>query len=375
MMTNVCIFAKTIGYPQAGGNFWAYLNWALGLRSCGCNVIWLEEVPSLQGPDEIRVSLLALKNRLKPFGFADSIALHGTNDEQVSINKDLRIVRIEDVTDGADLLLDMYYSDCGELIRRFRRSALIDIDPGLTQIWISTGALEVAPHDLYFTIGEHVGRPGASLPACGLSWIYTPPCIALEWWPSVQHVVTAPYTTVSQWYGEWQADGDQFYDNSKRAGFLPFLDLPKHVTVSLELAVALYGDDASLMMLREHGWSVREATKVSSTPWDYQKYIQNSRGEFSCVKPSFVRQQNAWMSDRTLCYLASAKPAVIQYTGPSGFLPDAAGLLRFRYFEDAIDLLNDAEKNYDFHSKSARALVEEFFDSKKVVSRVLERSL
>jgi hypothetical protein len=81
------------------------------------------------------------------------------------------------------------------------------------------------------------------------------------------------------------------------------------------------------------------------------------------------------MSDRTLCYLASAKPAVIQHTGPSVFLPDAAGLLRFRYFEEAIDLLNDAEKNYDFHSKSARALVEEFFDSKKVVSRVLEHSL
>jgi hypothetical protein len=371
-MTTVCLFASTIDFPEGGGLLWVYLNWALGLRSCGCNVIWLEKTSK---PHEIGPSFLALRSKLEPYGFADAIALYGTKNEQCSIEKMRDIVSIHDATDAADLLIDMNYSSCEELVRRFRRSALIDIDPGLTQTWLSTGALHVAPHDLYFTIGEHVGSPGSNAPACGISWIYTPPCIALDWWPACKTPVAAPYTTISQWYERWELDGDECYDNSKRAGFLPFLDLPKHVTVPLELALGLYGDDESLTALRAHGWSAREATEVSSTPWDYQQYIQNSRGEFSCVKPSYVRLQNAWISDRTLCYLASARPAVVQYTGPSHFLPDAAGLLRFRDLREAVDRLSDAESNYAFHSKAARALAEEFFDSKKVVDRLLERSL
>jgi hypothetical protein len=81
------------------------------------------------------------------------------------------------------------------------------------------------------------------------------------------------------------------------------------------------------------------------------------------------------MSDRTLCYLASGKPAVVQHTGPSQFLPDADGLLRFRNFEEAIHLLAEAEMNYARHCKSARALAETFFNAGKVAHNVLERCL
>ena len=41
-------------------------------------------------------------------------------------------------------------------------------------------------------------------------------------------------------------------------------------------------------MLQDRGWRVRHSLSVSSTPWDYQHYIQNSLGEFSCVKPSCI---------------------------------------------------------------------------------------
>jgi|GEM_PF-5613582 len=42
MTATVCLLANTIHYPFGGGHFWAYLNWALGLRAIGCNVIWME---------------------------------------------------------------------------------------------------------------------------------------------------------------------------------------------------------------------------------------------------------------------------------------------------------------------------------------------
>ena len=79
--------------------------------------------------------------------------------------------------------------------------------------------------------------------------------------------------------------------------------------------------------------------------------------------------------DRTLCYLASGKPAVVEHTGPSGILPDAAGLFRFRTLDEAARHLETAASDYDTHCRLGRALVEEHFDAHKVVGSVLERSL
>ena len=77
-------------------------------------------------------------------------------------------------------------------------------------------------------------------------------------------------------------------------------------------------------------------TEIAATPHDYQRYIQRSAGEFSCAKPSCIRMQNAWISDRTVCYLASGKPAVVQHTGVSRYLPDSAGLFRFSNPVEAV---------------------------------------
>jgi hypothetical protein len=84
---------------------------------------------------------------------------------------------------------------------------------------------------------------------------------------------------------------------------------------------------------------------------------------------------NAWISDRTLCYLASGKPAVVQHTGPSRFLPDADGLFRFRSLDEAAQALAAVEADYERHCRSARALAEQCFDGPRVVGRVLERAL
>ena len=88
-----------------------------------------------------------------------------------------------------------------------------------------------------------------------------------------------------------------------------------------------------------------------------------------------MRLANAWVSDRTLCYLASGKPAVVQHTGPSRFLPDDEGLFRFRDLEEAARCLEAATADYERQSRQARALAEEFFDARKLAKRVLERAL
>ena len=106
-------------------------------------------------------------------------------------------------------------------------------------------------------------------------------------------------------------------------------------------------------MLEKHGWSVRDSWEVAWTPETFRSYIQGSRAEFSCAKPSCVNLQNAWISDRTLCYLASGKPAVVQHTGASRFLPEGEGLLRFRTIEDAARCVESVASNYDAHARAA----------------------
>ena len=81
------------------------------------------------------------------------------------------------------------------------------------------------------------------------------------------------------------------------------------------------------------------------------------------------------MSERTLGYLASGKPAIVQHTGPSRFLPDNEGLLRFRSVEEAARQFAAVERDYAHHCRAARALAEEYFDAQRVIARVLETAL
>lgn len=373
MSITVCLSADTIGYTEGGGHLWAYLNWALGLRALDCQVIWLEGINPSIPVHKVQANLAALKSHLERYDLAKCLALCSRTGEPLHGEATGDCLDI-DAAAEADLLLNLRYGMRSNVVSRFRRSALIDIDPGLLQIWMSKGQIRVAQHDVYFTIGETVGQPGARFPDTGIKWQYTPPCVTLNRWPLHQAPASAPFTTVSHWHAdEWMENENGSYPNDKRAGFLPFLDLPQRTAQPLELALCLADDDEDeRMALQERGWRVRDAYAVASTPWDYQHYIQNSRGEFSCAKPSCMYLENAWISDRTLCYLASGKPAVVQYTGPSRFLPDAAGLFRFRVLEEAARYLEMAAADYERQCGLARALAQEYFDARKVVGRVLE---
>ena len=131
------------------------------------------------------------------------------------------------------------------------------------------------------------------------------------------------------------------------------------------------GDAVDKATLEQHGWIVKLASDVAATPDNYRSYIQNSRGEFSCVKPSCIKFQNAWVSDRSLCYLASGKPVIVQHTGRSDFLPEAEGMFRFTTVDDAVAAIDMMNSDYDAHCSAARALAETYFDAEKELASLL----
>ena len=75
MSVAVCLVANTISYPEGGGHLWVYLNWALGLRSCGCDVIWLEVLDDRIAPERVEASVQSLKSRLAPYGLVQALAI------------------------------------------------------------------------------------------------------------------------------------------------------------------------------------------------------------------------------------------------------------------------------------------------------------
>ena len=240
MSRKVCLLARTLGAPTAGGHAWVYLNWALGLQALGCRVIWLEAVSAY---DQLRSGPRAgrgAQGEARLVRIA-RLALASSGRDPLPAAMTATTLDLDGAAE-ADLFLDMAYAPA-DVVSRFRRSALLDIDPGLYQLWVSRAQIDLPHHHFYFTIGETVGRPDARFPDCGVEWRHLPPCVFLDLWPVSPTAPGSPFTTVSNWImNDYWVDDDQGgYANDKRAGFLPFLDLPKLTDIPLELALSLGG--------------------------------------------------------------------------------------------------------------------------------------
>jgi hypothetical protein len=388
MATVVISPVNVVKFLDGGGHFWVYMQYVQGLRQLGCEVYWLERFRSSGDQTRDAAMLATFAKRMEGYGLAGKLILYvrceqsgdslpgdseqsGDGGQHTYLGMTPR--EAEAIFRRADLLLNFDYSIDPALLACFRRTALVDIDPGLLQFWLATRQVRVSPHDVYLTTGETVGMPAARFPDCGLLWSHIRPPVCLECWPYVHDPRCEAFTTVSNWWTkEWLKYGTEYVDNNKRVSFLEFLELPRHTRQPLELAI-YFGDkdEQDMRLLERHGWRVRHSREVAGTPEMYQAYIQASRGEFSCVKPSCITFQNAWISDRTLCYLASGKPVVVQHTGPSTFLPNGEGMFRFATMDEAVDALATINRDYEQQCRAARALAEAYFDAKQIVSAIL----
>jgi hypothetical protein len=374
----VCLLAQTLGYPEGGGHFWCYLNWALGFASAGFHVIWLEPVgEKLRASEALRRAVLGLRRRLATCDPRFHLALCGEDGGNIEGLPELGALSLHEAAEQACLFLNFRYGFPESAVRKFRKSVLMDIDPGLLSHWVDRGYFTIAKHDVHATIGGNIGPQNTHVPDIGVRWERLRPAVHLPSWPVLPAAPGSAFTAISHWNAaEYVTLSDtEYYDNSKQAAFAPFLDLPSATRTPLELALCFGRDDQTeTAKLRSLGWGVVHSHDVSSTPSDYRRYIQGSAGEFGVAKPAYVKMNTGWISDRTVCYLASGRPCVVQDTGPVD-VPAGDGLLRFQDAAGAAEMLDRVAADPIAHSHAARKLAEDFFCAEKLARRVAELAL
>jgi hypothetical protein len=112
--------------------------------------------------------------------------------------------------------------------------------------------------------------------------------------------------------------------------------------------------------------------RVSRTPWEYRDFIHKSKAEFGVAKHTYVATRSGWFSDRTACYLAAGRPALVQDTGWTAHLPSDEGLLAFSNPDQAVAGIERINSGYMAHARRATEIAREHFDARVVLTKLLE---
>jgi hypothetical protein len=370
-------------YP-VGGVVWDYGQYALGLERLGFEVFYLEDTgepsydPDRRIYDEDCAYGVAFLDQslaeLAP-GLERRWHFRGPGGKTAGMGA----AEFAKVVAGSDLFLNV---SGGCLLRDEYmpnpRKVLIDTDPGRNHLinypredagggWPGTRGFR--GHDHFFTYAERLGKPDCPLPDFGLHWHPTRPPVVLDRWhpepPGVR------WTTVMGWdnFRKPLEHRGALY-GGKEPEFERVEGLPQVVKVPLEVAS---GGDPPVERWRRHGWTVIDSHAVSRAAADYRYYVQQSRGEFSVTKNVYAATRCGWFSCRTVCYLAAGRPAVVQDTGFSEFIPTGRGLFAFTDVEIAAAGIAAVESDYAGHQEAARDTAERYFASDVVLGDLLKR--
>jgi len=365
------LFAGIMARYPFGGVTWCSLMYLLGLRALGHEVFYVEDTGECVYDPLLNTRALDpvygttyIHQALEPFGLGDRWAFvnydgtyHGRSADDVR-----RYCADADVflnlSGGSWFWRDEY--------ARIPRTAFIDSDPAFTQLAIAKAEPWYVDFfkrfDRLFTFGSNIGTPASSVPVGEFTWHKTWQPVTLKDWRA-----TSPpgdrFTTVMTWRIESFTD----VGGNKDVEFAKFIDLPSRTSQPFELAV-----NGPRSLLRERGWSTVDAMCVSRTPLEYRDFIQRSKAEFGVAKHTYVATRSGWFSDRTECYLASGRPALVQDTGWTDHLPSGDGLLAFSSLDEALDGIDRINGDYDRHARWAVEIARQHFDALQVLPRLLE---
>jgi hypothetical protein len=357
------------GEPGHGGATWAILQYALGLRRLGHDVLVLEQVQQHKP-----ASVAYFQRVMTEFGFEGWSAMVVASSRE-SVGLPYR--RVSELVRSAEVLLDASGMMAGsELVEHVPVRVYLDLDPAFNQLWHSVEGIDRGfdGHTHFATVGLAIGSGGCSVPTCERTWITTLPPVVLGEWPVAHGITRDALTTVGSWrsYGPIEHDGIVY--GQRAHSFRRFLDLPKLTNERLAPALGIHpGEERDLAAFAASGWELIDPATVASTPAEYREFVQGSRAELGIAKSGYVVSRCGWVSDRSACYLASGRPVLAQETGFSDFLPVGNGLLAFDTMEDLLAGIEELRGRYEIHRRAARAIAEDLLDSDKVLTQLLDK--
>ncbi len=382
MAQRILVAGALAVHPIGGsGNTWAFLQYLLGFRRLGCEVIYVEHIDGKNCiGDDWQPSSFADSANVRHFratmerwGFLESSSffeLDGTGSCGLTRSEVLALAG------DADLLINMSGRfHAKEILTAARRRLYLDLDPGYVQIWQEKYGVDMnlRGHDVYATVGLNLGAADCPMPTCGVHWEHTLPPVVLDEWRD-SGVAGRHYTTVADWRGYGPVEWDGVWYGQKADEFRKIMTLPRQVVAPLEICLAIHPDEPDRRALVENGWILSDPLHHSATTDTYRAFISGSRGEFTVVKNGYAAGKTGWVSDRSVCYLAAGRPVIVQDTGIGRYLPTGSGLLTFTDVSSAAAAIDAVEADYERHAAAARAFAAAYLDSDIVLSRLLEVS-
>lgn len=355
------------GVPGHGGATWAVLQYLLGLRRLGHDVLFVEPVDEF---DPTTVSYFGAV--VEEYGLASSAALLLAGSQNAS---GMEYARLVERTRGADVLVNVSGMLADEdLTAHIATRVYLDLDPAFNQLWHDVEGIDVGfeGHTHFVTVGQAIGRGDCPVPTCERDWIGTPQPVVLERWPVADGIVHDGLTTVANWRGYGSIEHAGVFYGQKAHAFREFFSLPTLTDEAFLVGLAIHPEEhRDLDAFGANGWRLLDPAEVASTPARYHAFVQGSKAELGIAKSGYVASRCGWFSDRSVCYLASGRPVLAQETGFSNFVPTGAGLLPFETIDDVLAGIEELRRDYERHRRAARALAEDVFDSDKVLTRLL----
>jgi hypothetical protein len=364
--------------PWQGGATWAVLQYVLGLRRLGHEVFFIEPVAA----KALRPAGAALANSenaryLKTV--CDAYELWDTSALLLADNREtfgLGYDALKQIAARTDLLLNLSGLLTSEnLFSKIPARVYLDLDPAFNQLWHDIQKIDMrfAGHTHHVTIGQNIGDADCPVPTCGISWLKTFQPVVLAHWPVAREIKHAALTTIANWRGYGSIDWNGVNYGQKVHSLRQFMSLPTFTAEKFSLALAIHSDEKKdLAALKKNRWQLLDPARVANTPTSYRKFVQGSKAEFGLAKSGYVNSRCGWFSDRSVCYLASGRPVIAQDCGFAKLLPCGEGLFAFNTRDDVLDAIAAMNSNYARHAKRAREIAAEFFDSDKVLQRLLE---
>jgi len=373
-VATIALGSYAVQFP-VGGYFSWVLQWLVGLRDLG-HAPWFVERAHYSGScfdpstntmsDDCSYGTTSLRALLARFGLGDRWCFVDAHGEYHGQSRSV----IEEVLGGADLFIDMGANGTfDDETETARRRVYVDGEPAFTQFkWALRSTEPVAQYDAYYTVGQNIGQPFCPVPTSGIAWKPILYPVVTSMFPLVAPPADAPFTTVMSWAAHDRLEFDGVTYGAKDLEFPKFIDLPRRVSVPVEIAA---NQHAPRPLLDEHGWRVRDALDVSSTFDQFCEYIRSSRGEFSVCKNGFVATRSGWVGDRIGACLACGRPVVMQDTGFGERLPCGEGLFAVRDLDEAVAAIERIEADPERHRSAARAIAETHFEARTVLEPML----